>query len=280
MTAATADPDLADNVTASTIAVTQVAAITVTITDTPDPVAPNGTITYVIDVMNAGPSFGSNIPFGVALAPELTLVSLSPPGGTIASLPIGTQRYTLTANVNSTPGATITTTATAGTASASAMTDVSSPSAVSIVKSVAGAAFFVTQPVTYLITITNNGTSAQFDNAGDEMIDVLPGALTLTNATATAGTVTTSGNTVRWNGAIAPGASVTLTITATIGAPGAITNQATIHFDADGNGTNESQASSNAVTIPARPAAAIPAASTWVLTALICALAVAGWMRS
>jgi hypothetical protein len=48
---------------------------------------------------------------------------------------------------------------------------------------------------------------------------------------------------VHWNGVIAAGGSVTITITATIGAGTSgqsITNQGTILFDADGNGTNES----------------------------------------
>ena len=48
-----------------------------------------------------------------------------------------------------------------------------------------------------------------------------------------------------WNGSIPAGGSVTITITATIlPAPAGttITNQGTIAFDADGNGTNESTA--------------------------------------
>ena len=56
-------------------------------------------------------------------------------------------------------------------------------------------------------------------------------------AVATVGT-----NTVTWNGGIAAGGSVTITITATVtGAIGAvISNQGTVSFDADLNGSNES----------------------------------------
>jgi hypothetical protein len=53
-------------------------------------------------------------------------------------------------------------------------------------------------------------------------------------------------NTVTWNGAIAAGGSVTVTITATVnfGVPSGspVNNQGVISFDADGNGTNESTA--------------------------------------
>jgi uncharacterized repeat protein (TIGR01451 family) len=99
--------------------------------------------------------------------------------------------------------------------------------------------------VTYTVTIANSGPGAQGDNAGNEFTDVLPAGVTLVNANATSGTAVASigTNTVTWNGAIASGASVTITITATVNdsnATGAtISNQGTISFDADGNGSNE-----------------------------------------
>ena len=42
--------------------------------------------------------------------------------------------------------------------------------------------------MTYTVTLTNNGTDAQADNAGHEFTDVLPAGLTLVSATATSGT--------------------------------------------------------------------------------------------
>ncbi len=93
--------------------------------------------------------------------------------------------------------------------------------------------------------LTNSGT-AQADNPGDEFVDVLPAQLTLISATASSGTAVADigTNTVRWNGAIPSGGSVTITITTTIAitATGTITNQGTIAFDGDANGTNESSA--------------------------------------
>lgn len=98
--------------------------------------------------------------------------------------------------------------------------------------------------VTYTIVITNSGTGAQADNPGDEFVDVLPSALTLIGATASSGTAlaTIATRTVTWNGAIPVGGSVTITITASINAVAAgtsVSNQGTVHYDADGNGTNE-----------------------------------------
>jgi uncharacterized repeat protein (TIGR01451 family) len=101
--------------------------------------------------------------------------------------------------------------------------------------------------VTYTVVLTNSGPSTQTDNPGNEFDDVLPPELTLVSATATSGTAvaTVGTNTVTWNGSIGPGQSVTITIQALIEAvpPGTtISNQGTIHYDANGDGTNESSA--------------------------------------
>ena len=100
--------------------------------------------------------------------------------------------------------------------------------------------------VTYTVVLTNGGLSAQADNPGNEFTDVLPSTLTLVSAAASSGTAvaTVASNTVTWNGGIAAGGSVTITITATINTttlPGTVvTNQGSIAFDSDGNGSNES----------------------------------------
>jgi uncharacterized repeat protein (TIGR01451 family) len=114
----------------------------------------------------------------------------------------------------------------------------------SATKTVSGS-FQVNGTVTYTVTITNNGTANQADNAGNEFTDVLPASLTLINASATSGTaVATIGtNTVNWKGSLAPlGGSVTITITATVktGTQGTtISNQGNLSFDANNDGTNE-----------------------------------------
>ena len=102
--------------------------------------------------------------------------------------------------------------------------------------------------VTYTIVLSNAGGGPQPDVGGsDELGDVLPSSLTLVSASATAGTATATPatNTVVWNGPIASGASVTVTIRATVKASTAVgavvSNQGTVRYDGDGNGTNESQ---------------------------------------
>src|SRR6185369_6795933 len=81
---------------------------------------------------------------------------------------------------------------------------------VAATKSVSGT-FLVGGTVTYTVTLTNNGTGNQGDNAGHEFTDTLPAGLTLVSATATSGTAGTSGNTVNWDGSLAPlGGSVTI----------------------------------------------------------------------
>jgi uncharacterized repeat protein (TIGR01451 family) len=111
----------------------------------------------------------------------------------------------------------------------------------------AGPAPFVADgPVTYTIVLANTGNSAQADNDGPELVDVLPAELTGISAGATAGTVAVQGSTVSWDGSIPGGGSVTVTIEASIAATVAldttISNQAQVRYDADADGTNESTA--------------------------------------
>jgi subtilisin-like proprotein convertase family protein len=114
--------------------------------------------------------------------------------------------------------------------------------ALTATKTVAGS-FQVNGTVTYTVTITNNGTANQADNAGNEFTDVLPASLTLVNATGTSGTTGFASNTVTWNGSLAPlGGSVTITITATVkpGTQGTtISNQGTLSYDGNNDNVND-----------------------------------------
>lgn len=108
---------------------------------------------------------------------------------------------------------------------------------------------------TYTIVINNSGT-AQANNPGDEFTDVLPFGLFSVTATATSGTALVSGgfpSTVTWNGAIGAGASVTITITGTIASFGVgaqFSNQGTVSFDSDGNGTNDTTVTTDDPSLP------------------------------
>jgi uncharacterized repeat protein (TIGR01451 family) len=132
-----------------------------------------------------------------------------------------------------------------------AKTTVVSPVNISGNKSVSGG----TAPgstVNYLIILSNDGASDQQDNPGDELTDVLSPDLTLVSADSSAGTATANlgTNTATWNGVIPANDSVTVTITATI-KPGTtgntINNHGTISYDANGDGTNETNVDTNTV---------------------------------
>jgi fimbrial isopeptide formation D2 family protein len=150
-----------------------------------------------------------------------------------------------------------------GQAAAAAIFTVASVPVITATKTVATnppGPFVAGASITYTVTLTNTGTFAQGDNAGNEFTDVLPSTLTLVSASASSGTtVATLGtNTVTWDGAIAAdGGTVTITIQATIKADttGQVSNQGTLSYDADANGTNDA---SRLTDDPGHPGAADP----------------------
>ena len=127
---------------------------------------------------------------------------------------------------------------------ASATTQVLSPSAIDLATKTVSGNFAEGGSVTYTVVLNNASATPQGDNPGDEFTDVLPAQLELVSASATSGTATATlgTNTVTWNGTIPGNGSVTITILATVQSAGTISNQGTVSFDADGNGTNESSA--------------------------------------
>jgi uncharacterized repeat protein (TIGR01451 family) len=316
VTSTTADPNTGnESATATTLVVAGSADLSITKTAAPEPVNAGNNLTYTITAANAGPSNALTTILNDTLPAGTTFVSLTSPGGwscttpavgaggTVscgnASVAIGNAVFTLVVNVGASVsgGTVIANTATVASAatsdpnqgneSATANSTVSAPSAIAGTKTAAG----ILVPggsVTYTITLTNSGASAQGDNPGDEFTDVLPADLTLVSASASSGTAVASigTNTVIWNGSIAAAGSVTITINASINptvvSGTAILNQGTISFDGDGNGSNESTAvTDNPVTgapgdatgiVVLGVATSIPAIGTWMKLLLIAAL--------
>jgi hypothetical protein len=106
------------------------------------------------------------------------------------------------------------------------------------------------------LTFTNNGLTAQANNPGPEFSGVMvgPSGGVLDCVVVSGGGVCTfGGNNVAWNGSIAPGGSVTLRVSTRVagGVPAGSTVciQGTLFYDADENGTNESQRSVNACAV-------------------------------
>jgi uncharacterized repeat protein (TIGR01451 family) len=145
--------------------------------------------------------------------------------------------------------------------------------------------------VTYTVTLSNPSAAVQLDNPGDEFTDVLPASLTLVSATATSGTAVADvpARTVHWNGTIAAnGGSVTITITAIVNtgtAGSTISNQGTVSYDSNGDGTNDATGGTDdpgtqpagdpTSIVVAAPPTPIPTLSEVGLIALALALAAA-----
>ena len=216
-----------------------------------------------------------NLP--VLLHTGTTFVSLASPGGWSCTTPavgsggtvncsntsfaLSTANFTLVVEVDAAtaPGTVISNTATAASTTndpdsgdlvATDTVTVIAPADLEAAKTVSGA----TEPggtVDYQIVIINNGPAQQGDYAGDELVDVLPAELILSGATASSGTVLVDlgTNTVTWNGVIPAGGTVTIDIMASIDplAPigATVSNQATINWDANGDGTNEASATTD-----------------------------------
>lgn len=100
-------------------------------------------------------------------------------------------------------------------------------------------------------------------------------------------------NTVTWNGAIPAGGSVTITIQALIEANvtigSSITNQGTVNYDADGNGTDESTTvtddpsqpgTGSTASVVASATNAIPALDPFAMATLLAALGLLVMRRS
>jgi uncharacterized repeat protein (TIGR01451 family) len=274
------DPNPANNSAADSDTFAPQADLGITKTDGVTTVTPGGSLTYTIVVSNAGPSDapGGTIvgdTFPASLTCTWTCAGAGGGGcgntssagniGEGINLPAGgSVTYTVSCTVSPTATGTVSNTATVsmmqggptdpnpGNNSATDTDTVTIPPGAKVTGTKTAAGSF--QPgsdLTYTIVLTNGGSTAQGDNPGDELTDVLPSGLTLVSASATSGTpvATVATNTVTWNGTIPAGGSVTITIHATIDAnvvPGTtISNQGTIAYDADGNGTNEARATTD-----------------------------------
>jgi uncharacterized repeat protein (TIGR01451 family) len=281
-TSTTPDRDNEDNTFTAT---TTVGPVTppppIVKTDDPDPVLAGNDVTYTITVNYAGPaqaetaSVADTLPAGttfVSLAPESGWSCITPAVGsggtvtcTIAPLDPGRSTFTLVVATDpSIAGGTVLQNQASFTFSAdgrdvtrdaTATTTVLAPTSLAATKTVQA---FVSPggSFVYRIVVTNTSPHFQPDLPGDELVDVLPPEVVLTGASATAGTVSANlgASTVTWNGPLAGGASVVITIAATVKASvpvgAVVTNQGTLAYDGDGNGSNEATALTDDPTKP------------------------------
>lgn len=230
-------------------------------------VAVGGATTYTLVASNAGPSDVASASVVDNFPADLSCTwSCSPAGGASctagpvsgnisdsANLPAGSSA-TYTANcaisLNAAPGS-LSNTATISSAitdpnpannSATDLDTLVGGAGVTATKTVSGSNT-VGSTLTYTIVMSNAGPGPQLDNPGDELTDVVPPGLIVSSVAATSGTVVANGNSVTWNGVIPANSSVTVTIDALVDASAGgttLSNQGTVTFDSDGNGTNDS----------------------------------------
>lgn len=284
----------------------------ITKTDGVETIVSGKTITYTITAANAGPDPVTGATVTDMFPATLTGVTWTCTGSGGATcggagagditdtvnLPAGASvTYTVTATVDASATGTlsntaiVTSTATDPDPANNQATDTTSVlyGANLVASKTVSGTFTVGGSATYTIVLTNNGPGPQGDNPGHEFNDVLPAELTLESRSATSGVIGSAGNTVYWDGTLAAGASVAITIQANIvsGAGGStVTNQGTAFFDRNGDGANEA---SVATDDPALPGTAdstpfiiqgpIPALSgTWLILLFILLGGVGVWL--
>ncbi|HXT20049.1 MAG TPA: DUF11 domain-containing protein, partial [Thermoanaerobaculia bacterium] len=269
---AISDPDLTNNSATDTDSLGAQADLAITKNDGVTSTTRGGSLTYTITASNpAGPSAVTGATVADAFPASLTCTwtCVGAGGGTCTAagsgdisdtvnLPVGgsvtyTASCTVSASATSPIANTATVAAPAGVTDSNNANDSATDTDTVVGATISGTktasgTFAPGSTVTYTVVLNNSGPGPQADNPGDEFTDVLPATLTLVSANATSPTAVANvgTNTVTWNGAIAAGGSVTITITATINsgvAPGTtITNQGTISYDSDGNAINDATA--------------------------------------
>jgi uncharacterized repeat protein (TIGR01451 family) len=245
VTSTTGDPNLGNNSSSTSTTVNPSADLSITKSDSPDPVVVGQNLTYSITVTNNGPTAASAVTVTDTLPGSVTFVSATPSQGSCTP-----SAGTVTCNVGSLafPGSAtisivVTPTAT-GTISNSASvasttndpnngnnsvgpvdTTVNGSADLSITKSDSPDPVLVGQPLTYTITVTNNGPTSA---SAVTVTDTLPGGVTFGSATPSQGTCSGT-STVTCNlGSLAFPGSATVTIVVTPTAAGTLNNSASV----------------------------------------------------
>jgi uncharacterized repeat protein (TIGR01451 family) len=221
-------------------------------------------ITFTVTLSNAGPNTATGVIVSDLLLAGLEFVSAVESTGSYDS---GTGLWTV-GTVTTTTSQTLTIVATVVSASArtntatisdvdqfdpitanNSATATETPQQADLIltKSVSNAAPNVGEQITFTITLTNNGPS---NASGIQATDLLPTGLTLVMDDPSQGTYTAG--TGIWDvGAVANGGSATLTLTATVDSPDALTNTAAV-TDRDQFDPNTGNDSASATETPQR----------------------------
>ena len=265
VTSLTPDPNAANNGATAQTTVDPVANLSLTKSDSPDPVLVGQQLTYTLGVGNAGPASATGVQVSDTLPAGVTFVSATPTQGSCSNAsgtvtcPLGTIANGGTASIDikvtpqSTGSITNQASVTSGVVdptpannSASATTLVNPVADLSVTKSDSPDPVLVGQQLTYTLAIANAGPSAA---TAVSLSDTLPAGVTYNSATPTQGTCSQASGTVTCNlGTIANGASASVEIKVTPTATVPITNQASVSSGvADTNSGNNSASATTTV---------------------------------
>jgi uncharacterized repeat protein (TIGR01451 family) len=244
------DPDLTNNSATDTDSVTRSADLSITKTDSADPVNPGQAFTYTLTVTNNGPSDAATLTVSDTVPAQFTVTNVTSPAGvcghvgnvvtctrpTFVLAATWVITVSVTANIAA-PGGTYTDTATVSAAtadptpannSASQNTTISASSDLAITKTDGVASVVAGTSTTYTITLTNNGPNAVA--AGVVVSDPIPagtvGSESEPNCVIAAGTFTCTTTAV-----LNSGASVVYQLTLAVPsgyAPATVVNTASI----------------------------------------------------
>ena len=255
---AVSDPSAANNTAGAVTNVDPIADLSLTKSDSPDPVASGQPLTYTLGIQNSGPSSAADVTVTDTLPGGVTYNSANPSQGT-CSQASGTVTCNLGSLANGasasveivvTPsaGGSITNQASVSATTAdpalvnnaaSAVTTVDPVADLALTKSDSPDPVLSGDQLTYDLDVHNDGPASA---TGVSLTDALPTGVTFVSATPAQGSCLLSGsNVICALGTIANGATVNVEIKVDAGAPGTVTNNATVLSTAtDPNTVNNS----------------------------------------
>lgn len=283
VSSSTSDPNTANNsaTAADVVATATQADLITTNSASPTSVAAGSNVTYTQGVTNNGPAAATGATFSETTPPNTTFQSITPAAGWTCSTPAvgsagtitctdgsslavnGSANFTVVLQVVSTApsGTNITDTDTAtatnivpsltsNSATASVVVANANSADMAIVKTATPNPVTEGTPLTYTLTVTNNGPA----NATDVTVtDTLPSVMTYLSSTTTQGSCSEAGGTVTCLlGTVAyPSTAVTISILVLPGTPGVVSNTATVTADqTDPNLTNNTSTQTETISAP------------------------------
>ena len=279
VSSSTADPNNANNsaTVLDVVAASTQADLVVTDSASPTSVAAGSNVTYTQTLQNLGPKPATTAQFTQTTPPNTTFVSMAGAGwnctgvpavggtGTItctdATFNTGTASFTLVLQVNSTTpsGTSITDTATAtasnivpnltaNTASATVVVNANTAD-MAIVKTATPNPVTEGTPLTYTLTVTNNGPATATNVT---VTDTLPSVVTYLSSTSTQGSCSEAGGTVTCLlGTMDDATIVNINILTLPQQAGVVSNTATVTADqTDSNQSNNSSTQTETISYP------------------------------